>query len=434
MNNTMALKLGLERCMSCDHRWIDYEGTRGSCYICGSTSISECVSLRDIREAIGALRREDSKYLDTHAKRTIILKQRYREIAELSLSRAQEVYAKVKDHYARGNVSDKVVDQLIVAFRLFSELGLHKSAASVAYMAAMGYTQRGIDKEIRVVDDLTDLVAARQWFMRLGAKDWEAAINLHIGEKALSTISNDPNLLQMMSQVSLWHFYKARDHFFELRNPKMVERIQFDLERAAQLLTTYTQEVSQIEAAKIGARSTLKHGENVRKGLESFGQSVHDGLRTLGEHIESYGGNIGRALQSSSSAFSANMTNAMYTIAASSKFRGRSLDKRMSEVGQLISTTVREVPEGFFQPVKELGAKFALGSTGGSSQRDLTSEPTVINLAESVMSEVKRSQESLKHLDEPAIKLTGTLLDTLVSKGITKVVEEVEEQRAGQKS
>ena len=50
------------------------------------------------------------------------------------------------------------------------------------------------------------------------------------------------------------------------------------------------------------------------------------------------------------------------------------------------------------------------------------------------MSEVKRSQESLKHLDEPAIKLTGTLLDTLVSKGITKVVEEVEEQRAGQKS
>ena len=432
--NNMALKLGLERCMSCDHRWIDYEGVRGSCYICGSTSISECVSLRDIREAIGALRREDSKYLDTHAKRTIILKQRYREIAELSLGRAQEVYSKVKDHYARGNVSDKVVDQLIVAFRLFSELGLHKSAASVAYMAAMGYTQRGIDKEIRVVDDLTDLVAARQWFMRLGAKDWEAAINLHIGEKALSTISNDPNLLQMMSQVSLWHFYKARDHFFELRNPKMVERIQFDLERAAQLLTTYTQEVSQIEAAKIGARSTLKHGENVRRGLEAFGQSVHDGLRTLGEHIESYGGNIGRALQSSSSAFSANMTNAMYTIAASSKFRGRSLDKRMSEVGQLISTTVREVPEGFFQPVKELGAKFALGTAGGTSQRDLTSEPTVINLAESVMSEVKRSQESLKHLDEPAIKLTGTLLDTLVSKGITKVVEEVEEQRAGQKS
>ena len=100
----------------------------------------------------------------------------------------------------------------------------------------------------------------------------------------------------------------------------------------------------------------------------------------------------------------------------------------------MISTTVREVPEGFFQPVKELGAKFALGTAGGTSQRDLTSEPTVINLAESVMSEVKRSQESLKHLDEPAIKLTGTLLDTLVSKGITKVVEEVEEQRAGQKS
>ena len=434
MSDHMSEKLGMERCMSCDHRWIDYERVRGTCYLCGSTNISECVSLRDVRDAIASLRKEDKRYLDTHAKRTIILKQRYREIAELSLQRAQEVYGKVKEHYEKGNLSDKVVDQLIIAFRLFSELGLHKSAASVAYMAAMGYAQRGVEKEVRVVDDLTDLVAARQWFMRLGAKDWEAAINLHIGEKALSTISNDPNLLQMMTQVSLWHFYKARDFFFERHNPRMVERIQFDLERAAQLLNTYSQEVSQIEAAKIGARSTLKHGEHLRRGLESMGQSVHDGLRALGEHIESYGGSVGRALQSSSAAFGANVTNAMYTIAASGKSRGRSLDRRMSEVGQLISTTAREVPEGFFQPVRELGAKFAIGAVGAGLSSDLTHEPTVINLAESVLSEVKKSQEGFKHLDEPAIKLTGTLLDTLVSKGITKVVEQLEEAKAGQKN
>lgn len=433
MNNTMSLKLGMERCLSCDHRWIDYEGVRGSCYLCESTNVSECISLREVREAIALLRKDDKKYLDTHAKRTIILKQRYREIAELSLQRAQEVYGKVKEHYEKGNLSDKVVEQLIIAFRLFSELGLHKSAAAVAYMAAMGYAQRGMEKEIRVVDDLTDLVAARQWFMRLGAKDWEAAINLHIGEKALAAISNDPNLLQLMTQVSLWHFYKARDYFFELQNNRMVERIQFDLERASQLLTSYTAEVSQIEAAKIGARSTLKHGEHLRKGIESLGESVHDGLQALGAHIESYGGNMSRALQASSAALGANVTNAMYTIAASSKFRGRSLDKRMSEVGQLISTTAREIPEGFFQPMKELGAKFAIGAAGSGSSGDLTHEPTVINLAESVMTEVKKSRESLKHLDEPSIKLTGTLLDTLVSKGITKVVEQLEEAKAGQK-
>jgi hypothetical protein len=431
MNNAMALKLGMERCTSCDHRWIDYEGVRGSCYLCGSTNVSECISLRDVREAIMALRNEDKKYLDTHARRTLILKQRYREIAELSLQRAQEVYGKVKEHYTKGDLSDKVVDQLIIAFRLFSELGLHKSAAAVAYMAAMGYAQRGMEKEVRVLDDLTDLVSARQWFMRLGAKDWEAAVSLHIGEKALSTISNDPGLLQLMSQVSLWHFYKARDYYFDLRNPRMTERIQFDLERATQLLTSYTQEVARIEAARIGARSTLKHGEHVRQGLESLGQSMHDGLRALGQHIESYGASVGRSLQSSSAAFGANITSAMYTI-ASSKLKGRSLERRMSEVGQLISTTAREVPEGFFQPVKELGAKFAIGAVGPSN--DLTREPAVINLAESVMSEVKKSQDDLKHLDEPLIKLTGTLLDTLVSKGITKAVEQLEEAKAERKA
>src|SRR5437016_11298661 len=138
MNDTMSMKLGMERCGNCEHRWIDYEGVRGRCYLCGSTDISECISLKEIREAISELRKGDKKYLDKHAKRTIILKQRYREIAELSLHRAQEIYGKVKDHYTKGDLSDKVIDQLIVAFRLFSELGVHKSAVATAYMAAMG--------------------------------------------------------------------------------------------------------------------------------------------------------------------------------------------------------------------------------------------------------------------------------------------------------
>src|SRR5262245_44710731 len=128
MNQKLSMKLGMERCLTCEHRWIDYEGARGTCYMCGGGNISECVSLREIREAISTLRKEDKKYLDKHAKRTVILKQLYREIAELSLKRAQEIYAKVKEHYTKGDLSDKVIDQLIVAFRLFSDLGVHKSA------------------------------------------------------------------------------------------------------------------------------------------------------------------------------------------------------------------------------------------------------------------------------------------------------------------
>jgi len=418
MNTTMATKLGMERCGDCDHRWIDYEGARGKCYMCGSANISECVSLREVREAISELRNEDKKYLDTHAKRTIILKQRYREIAELSLHRAQEIYAKVKDHYAKGNLTDKVVDQLILAFRLFSELGIHKSAVSIAYMTAMGYAQRGVEREIHTMDDLNDLVAARQWFIRLGSQDWEAAVNLHIGEKAMSTISTDGNLLQVMMQVSLWHFYKARDYYFHHRNPKMVDRVQFDIERATDLLTSYTRGLSQVESAKIAAQSTVRHGEHVRKGLESFGRSVQEGMTALGEHLDSAGGAMSRALHSTSVAASANLPSP--SGGSPSLLRGRSLDRRMAELGRLLTTSAHEVPEGFAKPVNKLGTKFALGAPG------VTGDPSVIDLSESVLPEAKRSAEGLRQLDEPTIKLTGTLLDTLVSKGIGKVMEQIE--------
>lgn len=429
----MSAKLGMERCTACGHRWIDYEGVRGRCFICGSTDISECVSLRDVRDAINSLRKDDKKYLDKHAKRTVILKQRYREVAELYLQRAQEIYSKVKEHYTKGNLSDKVLDQFIVAFRLFSELGIHKSAAAVAYMAAMGYAQRGIDREIRTAEDLDDLVSARQWFMRLGAKEWEAAINLHIGEKAMSTISTESSVLQLMGQVSVWHLYKARAYYFENRDTQMVNRIQFDIERSTQLLTTYAQGHSQVEAARIAAQSTVKYGEQIRQGLESLGQSVHHGMAALGEHVEQTSNTLSRALQASSLTLSANVTNAMYTIASSSRLRGRSLDRRMSEVGQLISATAREIPDGYFKPINELGAKFALGAAGSTTSTDVTSDPSVIKLADDVNPELTKSEESFKRFDEPSIKLTGTLLDTLVSKGLGKVLEQIQTAETEQK-
>ena len=293
-------------------------------------------------------------------------------------------------------------------------------------MTAMGYAQRGAEKEICTVEDLSDLVAARQWFMRLGSKDWEAAINLHIGQKAMAMMNPDPSVLQSMMQVSVWHFYKARDYYYEQKHTKMVERIQFDIERATQLLMSYTQGASNIQAAKIKALSTVAHGEHVRKGLESLGQSVHHGLTALGEHIEQCGGSLSHAIQSASTSLSANMTGAMYTLASSGKVRGRSLDRRMSDVGQLISSTAREIPDAFFKPVKELGAKFALGAVGNAVSSDITSEPSVIKMADSVLPEAKKSEEGMKHLDEPSLKLTGTLLDTLVSSGMSKVIEQRE--------
>ena len=426
MNDPMSMKLGMERCISCGHRWIDYEGVREKCYICGSSTIAECLSLLEIRDAINSLRKEDKKYLDKHAKRTVILKQRYREIAELYLQRAQEIYTKIKEHYSKGNLTDKVIDQLILAFRLFSELGLYKPAVSIAYMTGIGYAQRGVEKEVHTIEDLTDLVAARQWFIRLGTKEWEAAVNLHIGQKSMSAISTDSAFLQSMLQVSLWHFYKARDYYFENKNTNMVERVKFDIERATQLLASYTSGASQVEAAKIAAQSTVEHGEKIRRGLETLGRSVQFGLSSLGEHIEACGGSLSRAMQSASLALSSNVSNTMYTIAGTSKFRGRSLDKRMSEVGKLISSSASQVPEDYLQPVKELGAKFALGGSAAANEgASITKESAVSSLSDSIMPEAKKSEEGMKHLDEPTIKLTGTLLDTLVTKGLGKVLEQI---------
>lgn len=427
MNDPMSMKLGMERCISCGHRWIDYEGVREKCYICGSSTIAECLSLREIRDAINSLRKEDKKYLDKHAKRTVILKQRYREIAELYLQRAQEIYAKIKEHYSKGNLTDKVIDQLILAFRLFSELGLYKPAVSIAYMAGIGYAQRGVEKEVHTIEDLTDLVAARQWFIRLGTKEWEAAVNLHIGQKSMSAISTDSAFLQSMLQVSLWHFYKARDYYFENRNPNMVGRVNFDIERATQLLASYTSGASQVEAAKIAAHSTTEHGEQIRRGLETLGRSIQYGLSAMGEHIEACGGSLSKAMQSASLTLSSNISNTINTIAGTSKFRSRSLDKRMSDVGKLISSSASNVPEEYVRSVKELGTKFALGGDAPAPEGpSITKESAVSTMSDSIMPEAKKSEEGMKHLDEPTVKLTGTLLDTLVTKGLGKVLEQIE--------
>ena len=112
---------------------------------------------------------------------------------------------------------------------------------------------------------------------------------------------------------------------------------------------------------------------------------------------------------------------------------GRTSDKRLSDVGQLICTTAREVPEGFFEPVKELGAKFALGAVSGAVSGDITGEPSITKMADSVIPEVKKYEEGVKPSDEPTIRLTGTLLDTLVTKAMNKVVEQLHETETAHK-
>jgi len=77
--------------------------------------------------------------------------------------------------------------------------------------------------------------------------------------------------------------------------------------------------------------------------------------------------------------------------------------------------------------VKELGAKFALGGNAPAAEGpSITKDTAVSEISDSIMPEAKKSEEGMKHLDEPTVKLTGTLLDTLVTKGLGKVLEQIE--------
>jgi len=426
---TSSIKIGVERCLNCGHKWIDYTQSREFCYICGRKGYSETLSLSDIKNAITGLRHEDKKYLDKHTKRASVLKQRYRETTDLYLNRAKEIFSKVQHIYSHGEISERLIDQLIFCFRLYSEVGLNKSAASCAYMTATAYTQRGIEKEVQAVDDLGDLIAARQWFMRLDAKDWEMAINLHVGEKAMATISTDPALLQTMMQIALWHFYQARNFYFEKKSNQLVERIQFDIEQTTKLLSSYTRGLSEIEAAKITAAGSENHGAEIRKGLESLGTNVGYGLESLGEHIEKFGGSLNRAILGSVGMISASVSHSAYALSSAVGRPNKILKDSIIDIGRMITASVQSIPTDVTRPINELGTKLAKTTANKGLLRKVVSDNSFQNLANSVLPTTDSAISSLGNLDQPSEHSPDSLMDTMVMEGMDSVLNQIEKRK-----
>ncbi len=425
MPQKMSIKIGVERCMHCGHKWIDYSGARDFCYMCGRKNISETLSLSDIRNAIISLRNEDKKYLDKYTKRASVLKQRYKETADLYLNRAKEIYSKIQPIYYQGNVSDRVIEQLIFCFRLFSEVGLNKSSASCAYMIATGYFQRGIEKDIQAIEDLGDLIAARQWFLRLDAKEWEAATNLHIGEKSMATISTDPVLLQTMMQIALWHFYKARNYYFEKKANQLVERIQFDIDQTTKLLASYTRGLSEIEAAKITAAGNEAQGTEIKKGLEILSNSVGYGLETFGEHIEKFGGSLSRSLQGMAGLLSASISQSAYTVGASVGKPSKAIKESIVDMNRMINACVQALPEEVVKSINELGTKVVKGSANKNVLRKVINNEPFKNLTESVVPNAEYAIQNLDKLDQPSANYSESLLDTMIEEGMDSVLTQV---------
>lgn len=428
MPQTMSIKIGVERCMHCGHKWIDYSGAREFCYMCGRKSISETLSLNDIKFAINSLRNEDRKYLDKYTKRAAVLKQRYKETADLYLNRAREIYSKIQPIYYQGNVSDRVIEQLILCFRLFSEVGLNKSAASCAYMIATGYFQRGIEKDIQSIEDLGDLIAARQWFLRLDAKEWEAATNLHIGEKSMATISTDPVLLQTMMQIALWHFYKARNYYFDKKANQLVERIQFDIDQTTKLLASYTRGLSEIEAAKITAAGNEAQGNEIKKGLEILSNTVGYGLESFGEHIEKFGGSLSRSLQAMTALLGASINQAAYTIASSVGKPSKAIKESMVDVSRMINACAQSLPEDLARSINELGSKIVKGSANKNVIRKIINNAPFKNLSDSVIPNTDFAIQNLDKLDQPSENFSESLLDNMISHGMDSVLRQVEKK------
>jgi hypothetical protein len=429
MTQAGSIKIGVERCLNCGHKWIDYAQSREFCYMCGRKGYSETLSLSDIKNAIGGLRNEDKKYLDKHTKRASVLKQRYRETTDLYLNRAKEIFSKVQQIYTHGEMSERLIDQLIFCFRLYSEVGLNKSAASCAYMTATAYTQRGIEKEVQAVDDLADLIAARQWFMRLDAKEWEMAINLHVGEKSMATISTDPALLQTLMQIALWHFYQARNYYFEKKSNQLVERIQFDIDQTTKLLSSYSRGLSEIEAAKITAAGSENQGAEIRKGLESLGNSMGYGLESLGEHIERFGGSLNRAMQASVGMVSASMSHSAYALSAAVGRPSKILKDSVIDIGRMITASVQTMPTDITKPLNDLGAKLAKSTANKGLLRKVVSDNSFQNLTNSVLPATDTAIGSLTNLDQPSEHSPNSLMDTLVAEGMDSVLQQIENRK-----
>lgn len=414
-----SIKIGVERCLHCGHKWVDYSGAREFCYMCGRKNISETLSLNDIKYAIRSLRNEDRKYLDKYTKRASVLKQRYKETTDLYLNRAKDIFAKIQVLYNQGNISDKVIDQLIFCFRLFSEVGLNKPAASCAYMVAMGYFQRGIEKNIQSIEDLGDLIAARQWFLRLDAKEWEAATNLHIGEKSMATISTDSVLLQTMMQIALWHFYKARNYYFEKKATQLVERIQFDIDQTTKLLSSYTRGLSEIEAAKITAGGSETQGAEVRRGIESLGNALGYGLELLGEQIEIFGGSLNKTIQGTAGLVSASITHA-------SGKSPKSVKDNVIDLSRLINNSAQAIPPEVSKSLNDLGTKVVKSNANKNIFRKIIANEAFKNLTESVLPTAQNAIQNLDKLDQPSPNVSESLLDTMIGEGMDSVLQQVQ--------
>ncbi len=429
MTKSLSLKVGVERCITCGHKWIDYSQVREFCFMCGRKNASETLSLTDIKHAINSLRNEDKQYLDQHSKRASVLKQRYRETTDLYLTRAKDIYSKIKPYYSNGDTSDRIIDQLILSFRLFSEVGLQKSAATCAYMVATGYAQRGIEKEIQAIEDLADLIASRQWFMRLDAKDWETAINLHIGEKAMATINTNPALLQTMMQIALWHFYRARNYYFEKNSTSLVERIQFDIDQTTKLLSSYTRGLSEIEAAKITAAGNETKGSEIRKGLEALGNSVGYGLESLGEYIERSGGSLNRALQGASGLLGASIGQSALMVSSAVGHTNKILRASAIDIGKMISESAQSIPPDLIKSINNLGVRVAKSTAQKGAIRKVISTDVFQNITNAVLPDVQKAIGSMDYLDQPSEKMPGSMMDTLVSNGMDSVLQQVDTQK-----
>ncbi len=428
MGQDISIKVGVERCLDCGHKWIDYSNSRECCYMCGRKNYSDTLSLENIKKAISSLRSEKN-YIDKNTKRVAVLKQRYRETADLYMARAKDIYGKIQPLYEKGDVSDRMVDQLIMCFRLFSEVGLNKSAASCAYMIATAYTNRGVEKEVQSIDDLADLIVARQWFLRLEAKEWEGAINLHIGEKAMATIGTDPVLLQTMMQIGLWHFYRARNYYYDRNMPQLVERIQFDIDQTTKLLSSYTRGLSEIEAAKISAAGNENQGNEIRKGLEALGVSINFGLESFGEQIERFGGSLNRALKGTAGLISASMSYSAYALSSATGRPNKILKDGIIDIGKMINTSVHALPEAYSKPVNDLGNKVAKSTANKGIIRKVISDEKFQQLRNMVMPETEDALKSLIELEQPSEKTPDSLMDTLVTEGMDSVLEQIKHRR-----
>lgn len=426
-----------QQCLACGHAWVDYDGQRTACVLCASDKLSRPISLSRIREVTEQAQKQVATGQltanDLEARKAILLRD-YTRAAPVFAQRADETFPKISARYLDGDLSDRCLDALVFCFHLFTELGLHDAAVRCALLIGSGHFRRVQDKDIRTLNDLADLAAARQWFAHLGQHEWVATVDLLTGLKAGHTVLEHVRDKYLLLQISRVHLHRARQYYAGQNFPEIQQRVEKECDWINDQLSHAINAAAQIEAAQINASSHIDAARIIKAGLDDLGGSIFSGLRqlaisvengldSLGQRIDLAGGRVSTAIAAGSVYIGDQTRAAGYMIGTGIVEHAKQMREGMKELGKEVGESVKAAGDKTASAMSGLGTKVALGVVGAGALHALIMDGTLKELAGTVTPQIRQGLDNLKLIDTatPQPVRVRDMQDVLISRGLDEL-------------